>query len=102
MSTNSIIAERFGMGSLIGQGAMGEVYRGLDTQTNELVAIKALKQDVVRSDPDIVERFAREGEMLRKLNHPSIVKVLASVVEASQHYIVMEYVGGGCLADLLR
>jgi formylglycine-generating enzyme required for sulfatase activity/tetratricopeptide (TPR) repeat protein/predicted Ser/Thr protein kinase len=97
-----MIANRFGVGGLIGQGSMGEVYRGLDTQTDELIAIKALKQALVRSDSDIAERFAREGEALRRLNHPNIVKVLASVVEASQHYIVMEYVGGGSLDKLIR
>ena len=43
----------------------------------------------------------REGEALRRLNHPNIVKVLATVDEDNQHYIVMEYVSGGSLADLL-
>ncbi|HEX5691693.1 MAG TPA: protein kinase, partial [Roseiflexaceae bacterium] len=101
MHSRQIIADRFGVAGLIGQGSMGEVFRGLDTRTNELIAIKILKQSVVRNEPEIVERFAREGEALRRLNHPNIVKVLASVVEAQQHYIVMEYVGGGSL-DLLR
>jgi serine/threonine protein kinase len=49
----------------------------------------------------MVERFLREGEVLRRLNHPNIVKVLATADEGSQHYIVMEYVSGGSLADML-
>jgi NarL family two-component system response regulator LiaR len=49
-----------------------------------------------------VERFRLEGEALRKLNHPNIVKVLATAEEDGQHYIVMEYVTGGSLADLLK
>ncbi|HEY4723956.1 MAG TPA: protein kinase, partial [Anaerolineae bacterium] len=55
----------------------------------------------VAGAPDLVERFRREGEMLRKLNHPNIVKVLALVEEGGQHFLVMEYVGGGSLADAL-
>ncbi|MBI4926453.1 MAG: protein kinase [Anaerolineae bacterium] len=51
--------------------------------------------------PQVIERFLREGEALRRLNHPNIVKVLATVDDDNQHYIVMEYVGGGTLADLL-
>jgi formylglycine-generating enzyme required for sulfatase activity/predicted Ser/Thr protein kinase len=99
---NQIIDGRFRVASRIGDGAMGEVYRGLDTQTNEPVAIKVLKQDLVRNDPDVIERFAREGEVLRMLDHPNIVKMLASIVENAQHYIVMEYVGGGSLDQLLK
>ena len=102
MHARQMIANRFGVGGLIGQGSMGEVFRGLDTQTDELIAIKALKQSVVKGDPEIIERFAREGEALRRLNHPNIVKVLASVVEGQQHYIVMEFVGGGSLDLLLK
>ena len=97
-----MIANRFGVGGLIGQGSMGEVYRGLDTQTGELVAIKALKQTPVVGVSGTVERFVREGEALRRLNHPNIVKVLASILEDDRHYIVMEYVGGGALDMLLR
>ncbi len=102
MSTSRIIANRFGVGGLIGQGSMGEVYRGLDTQTGDLVAIKALKQTLVTGVSGTVERFVREGEALRRLNHPNIVKVLASIFEDDRHYIVMEYVGGGSLDILLK
>jgi tRNA A-37 threonylcarbamoyl transferase component Bud32 len=102
MNTSRMIANRFGIGGLIGQGAMGEVYRGLDSQTRELVAIKALKQTAASSDSATVERFMREGEALRRLNHPNIVKVLASAIEGDRHYIVMEYVGGGSLDKLLK
>src|SRR5215213_275790 len=102
MSTSRMIANRFGVGGLIGQGSMGEVYRGLDTQTGDLVAIKALKQTPITSVSDTVERFMREGEALRRLNHPNIVKVLTSAFEENRHYIVMEYVGGGALDKLLK
>lgn len=86
---------------LIGQGAMGAVYRGVDRQTGEPVAIKHLKPELLAANPRQLDRFAREGELLRQLNHPNIVKVLEAVAEAGQHYIIMEYVQGGSLRDLL-
>ncbi len=86
---------------LIGQGAMGAVYRGVDQQTGEPVAIKHLKPELLAANPRQLDRFAREGELLRQLNHPNIVKVYAAIAEAGQHYIIMEYVQGGSLRDLL-
>ena len=96
------IGNRYEIEKLIGSGAVGRVYLGRDTQTGDPVAIKELMADWVTRAPDALERFRREGEALRKLNHPNIVKVLAAFEENDQHYLVMEYVGGGSLADLLR
>jgi serine/threonine protein kinase len=96
------IADRYELGYMIGEGGVGRVHRGLDTQTGEPVAIKALRSEIIFEAPTLVERFRREGEVLRKLNHPNIVKVLATIEDEGQHYIVMEYVPGGSLADLLK
>jgi serine/threonine-protein kinase len=98
----AIIASRFEIGPLIGAGATGSVYAGVDTLTGEQVAIKALRKELIAGMPELLERFRREGEALRRLNHPNIVKVLATIEEDRQHYIVMEYVGGGSLDGLLR
>jgi serine/threonine protein kinase len=89
------------IGQMIGGGGMGYVYLGTDILTGETVAIKQLRVEMRGSMSAMVERFLREGEALRKLNHPNIVKVLATSDEGEQHYIVMEYIGGGSLADLL-
>src|SRR5262245_50616658 len=102
MDARTLIANRYEIHDLLGTGGMGEVFRGLDTQTGQAVAIKRLKPEIVASDPDLVRRFEREGEALRKLNHPNIVKMLAAVEEDGQHYLVMEYVGGGSLEDWLH
>jgi len=48
---------------------MGDVCRATDIQTGELVAVKALNSGVVARDPDLLERFVREGQTLRQLNH---------------------------------
>jgi predicted ATPase/predicted Ser/Thr protein kinase len=103
MSTRRMIADRFEISEkdLLGRGGMGDVYLGADTQTGAPVAVKALNPGVVARDPDILERFVREGQALRQLNHPNIVKMVAAVEEAGQHYLVIEYVAGGSLQDLL-
>lgn len=107
MSPNFIrIADRFEIrekpdqSHLIGQGGMGTVYRGIDTKTQEPVAVKVLKMDKV-SDKDMVSRFIREGEALRQLKHPNIVKMLAATEQDGMNYLVMEYVDGGSLRQLL-
>lgn len=87
--------------SLIGQGAMGTVYRAVDRLSGELVAVKHLKPELLAANPRQLDRFAREGELLRQLNHPNIVQVLATAEEGGQHFIVMEYVQGGSLRELL-
>ena len=97
----SVILGRYELGPPIGEGGMGEVFRGLDRQTDQPVAIKRLKSTRLSEDPNLVERFEREGDALRALDHPNIVKVLTSAQEAGSYYIVMELVAGGSLADLL-
>lgn len=96
-----IIGGRFEIGEALGQGGMGMVYHGRDTQSGQAVAIKLLKPELVTSNRELVERFIREGEALRRLNHPNIVKMLASIEENDQRFLVMEYVEGGSLAELL-
>lgn len=101
MAQPELIANRFAVGDMIGRGGMGEVFHGLDTQTETPVAVKVLKSEYILRNPEAVERFQREGEALRVLNHPNIVKVLATARQDNHHYIVMEYVEGGTLADLM-
>lgn len=88
--------------NFIGQGGMGTVYIGKDTDTHELVAVKQLKNEVILQDPDIVRRFELEGDALRRLNHPNIVKMLATDDNNNAHFLVMEYVEGGSLLDVLN
>jgi serine/threonine protein kinase len=98
---NDILLGRYQIDQLIGGGAMGNVYLGNDLTTGEKVAIKRLRAEWSLNKPQLVERFLREGEALRRLNHPNIVKVLATHDEVNEHFIIMEYVEGGSLADLL-
>ena len=94
--------ERFERRHLIAQGGMGSVYYGHDRETDSPVAIKELKPGIALAQPALLGRFIREAEILRKLDHPNIVKMIASVTVGDQQQIVMEYVGGGSLRHLLR
>jgi len=96
-----IIAGRYRLGEMIGRGGMGDVFKGTDVHTNEQVAIKLLHDAIVQENPDIVDRFEREGEALRTLNHPNIVTMLDTAEENGKHYLIMEYVTGGSLRDLI-
>ncbi|MCB0036746.1 MAG: protein kinase, partial [Anaerolineales bacterium] len=90
------------LGEQIGQGAMGIVYRGRDTRTGQPVAIKTVEAQTVKENPTILERFQREGEILRRLRHPNIVTYLATAEREGQYYLVMEYVSGGDLRQLVK
>ena len=102
MNQPQVINGRYRLEKLIGQGGIGQVYQAVDLRSDELVAVKALKPQVVETDPKLVERFKREGAALKELNHPNIVKMLAAVEENDQQFLVMEYVRGGSLYDVLK
>jgi len=73
MTFPSLIADRFELGDFIAQGGMGAVHRGLDRQTGQIVAIKLIRHELI--DAALIARFQPEGETLRTLNHPNIVKL---------------------------
>ncbi|GAB1422062.1 hypothetical protein MASR2M15_22690 [Anaerolineales bacterium] len=87
--------------SFIGQGGMGTVFKGQDRNSQQYVAVKRLKQDLIQDHPDLVDRFVHEGEALSQLNHPNIVKMLTATQYQGIHYLVMEYVPGGSLRDVM-
>ncbi|MBL7202323.1 MAG: protein kinase, partial [Anaerolineae bacterium] len=93
MSSPWVIANRFQISDpgrdLLARGGIGDVYRGTDLQTGQLVAIKALQPHIVASDADVVARFMREGQTLRVLDHPNIVKIVDAVRDEGRHYLAM-------------
>ncbi len=96
-----VVGEHYTLHEIVGQGAMGEVYRATDERTGQAVAVKAIKRELFAEDPTLAERFQREADVLRRLNHPNIVKMFDWIEEGDETYIVMEYVGGGDLRSLL-
>ena len=102
MTTTRILANRFELLSPIGQGGMGIVYRGTDHHTGRTVAIKTLRADASDWQPTAFERFQREADLLRQLNHPNIIETIASFTADERTYIVMEFAEGGSLAGMLK
>ncbi len=82
-------------------GGFGEVYRGRDTETGQVIVVKRLNPELLAQQPDMAGRFAREGELLRQLNHPNIVQMIATEQINGEQCLIMEYVPGGSLRDLL-
>ena len=98
--TTTISNGRYILAEKLGDGGMGTVYKGMDTHTDQPVAIKQLKPQV--AEPDNIARFLREAQVLRDLNHPNIVTIMDSIDDGSDHYIVMEFVSGGDLSKLIK
>src|SRR5689334_25118039 len=92
--------ERYFISSRIGKGAMGTVYRATDTKTGREVALKIIYGELA-VDPAMLERFKREGDALRQLKHPNIVEFIDAFEYNEQYVIVMEYLSGASLFDLL-
>jgi DNA-binding SARP family transcriptional activator/pimeloyl-ACP methyl ester carboxylesterase/tRNA A-37 threonylcarbamoyl transferase component Bud32 len=94
-------ADRYVTGEKIAVGGQGEVYLGRDRVSGDQVIIKRLRPELV-ADRERVARFLREGEVLRQLQHPNIVRMLDLFEKDGEHCIVMEYVPGGTLRQLLE
>src|SRR5271170_4277321 len=84
---------------LVAQGGMASVFRGTDTRTGQSVAIKVPKPEM-ECDVLFFDRFHREAEIGRKLDHPGVVKVMASE-DPSRVYMVLEWVEGRPLREIL-
>ena len=89
----------------LGQGGMAEVWKAFDPQLQRMVAIKFMHANL-RSDPDFVSRFVREGQAIATLHHPNIVQVYDFQVSSPEDenpmaYMVMAYIEGETLADYL-
>ncbi|MEO7979441.1 MAG: Stk1 family PASTA domain-containing Ser/Thr kinase [Sporichthyaceae bacterium] len=95
---------RYEIGDLLGRGGMAEVHLGHDTRLGRSVAVKMLRPDFAR-DPSFQARFRREAHSAASLNHPSVVSVYDTGEDEYAGnpvpYIVMEYVEGSTLRDLL-
>lgn len=85
----------------IGVGGMGIVYSAIYPKNGKRVAVKVLSPGMM-SDPKLLKRFEREIEILKRLDHPNIVKYYGGGTESNQRYYAMEYLDGGSLQDVLK
>lgn len=86
---------------LIGEGGMGEVFKALDLNSKEVVALKLLSPELLQ-DQENRSRFIREGQTMRSLKHPNIVETYEFGETDDQGFIAMEYLPGGTLQDCLQ
>ena len=96
-----LISGRYRIEAVVGTGGMAVVYRALDLQENRTVAIKVLRPEY-ESDMEFVRRFSREAEAAAKMSHENIVNLLDVGIEGEMRYIVMEYVDGQTLKQMIR
>jgi len=103
MSDNGpeLLGSRYQLRNQIARGGMTDVFLGHDTLLSRPVAIKRLFPEFA-TDPSFVERFRREATAAANLNHPNIVAVYDWGSAEGTYYIVMEYIEGHSLAELLR
>lgn len=92
---------RYRLDQLIGEGGMAVVYRGYDLVLGRVVAVKLLREQF-GSDQNFLLRFNREAQSAARLTHPHIANVYDVGHDRDTHYIVMEYVNGPNLKDLIR
>ena len=99
-SMDRLIANRYQLLESVGQGGMADVYKAMDTILNRIVAIKILRGELA-DDPMTLLRFQREASAASKLSHPNVVDVYDVGESEGRHYIVMEYVRGRTLKQLI-
>jgi beta-lactam-binding protein with PASTA domain/predicted Ser/Thr protein kinase len=105
MTTPQHLSDRYELGEILGFGGMSEVHMARDTRLHRDVAVKVLRADLAR-DPSFYLRFRREAQNAAALNHPAIVAVYdtgeADTGNGPLPYIVMEYVDGVTLRDIVH
>lgn len=105
MTTPHHLSDRYELGEIIGFGGMSEVHLARDLRLHRDVAVKVLRADLAR-DPSFYLRFRREAQNAAALNHPAIVAVYdtgeAQTPSGPLPYIVMEYVDGVTLRDIIH
>lgn len=98
---DKVIANRYRILSEIGKGGMAVVYKANDEVLNRIVAVKILNPEMAQ-DPVILVRFFREASAARALRHPNVVAIYDVGEDEGLHYIVMEYINGPTLKELIH
>ena len=99
--SEKILADRYRLVEQIGVGGMAIVYRAIDQRTGHNVAVKVLRPEF-NQDVEFVSRFQREAEAASKMTHHNIVNLLDVGMDGENRYLVMEYVQGKTLKELIK
>ena len=93
-------ADRYKWLLQVGEGGMGQVWKGLDTVLNRTVALKRIRPELARI-PDLLQRFRTEATSLAQLNHPNVVRIYDFANDDQGPFLVMQWVDGRNLDDVL-
>ncbi|MFQ6038436.1 MAG: protein kinase, partial [Candidatus Aminicenantales bacterium] len=100
LTTGAVFAGRYKVIEEIGQGGMGRVYKVLDTEIQENLAMKLLRPEIAE-DSQTIERFRNELKLARTISHKHVCRMYDLRKEAGTYYILMEYVSGEDLKSLI-
>ncbi|MDH7512466.1 MAG: serine/threonine-protein kinase [Clostridiales bacterium] len=101
LTTGSTFAGRYRVIEELGKGGMGQIYKVLDAEVKEKVALKILKPEIA-SDEETIERFRNELRFARKISHKNVCRMYDLNREQGTQFITMEYVEGENLKSLMR
>ncbi len=95
-------ANRYEVKELLGAGGMGLVFRAVDTELGEVIALKTLKKEMLDQDPNALERFKSEIRLARRISHRNVGRTHDLGEHSGAYFITMEYVEGRSLKELIR
>jgi len=101
LASGRILAGRYEVLAHLGSGGMGSVYRALDRELSETVALKVLHADLAQVAPSVVERFRQEIRLARRITHRNVVRTHDIGQDQGLLFITMEYVEGTPLDQLI-
>jgi eukaryotic-like serine/threonine-protein kinase len=101
LEPGSMLANRFEIKRVLGAGGMGMVYKAVDKELGETVAIKTLRPEIMGQDPAALDRFRSEIRLARKISHRNVVRTHDIGESNGLYYISMEFVEGSSLKDLI-
>jgi len=101
LTTGSTFANKYQIIEELGKGGMGKVYKVLDTEVHEKIAIKLIKPEIA-SDKRTIDRFKNELKFARKIRHKNVCQMYDLNKEEGSYYITMEYVSGEDLKSFIH
>lgn len=101
LRTGQVVGERYEILEILGKGGMAIVYKARDSKLDRIVTLKVLREEYNRDD-EFIKRFSVEAKAAAKLNHANIVSVYDVGIADNINYIVMEYIDGANLKEVIR
>jgi HAMP domain-containing protein len=96
-----VLAGRYELKEILGSGGMGVVYKAIDRELGEVVALKTLKGELIQGDETLLERFKQEIRLARRITHRNVVRTHDLGEVDGVYFITMEYVEGTSLEKLI-